>query len=234
VACDPRAASAQTSTPAVADDLSGGANPERFLFYSGFDLWNFGYAGYAGAQWAPGSLNRDGFVLSAFVSGGVVRFDTPATRYRTTILRASILPGWRFKRGNLEVKIFAGPDFEYDTFSPRQAYRLPHRSTIGARATVDLWWEPTAITMLSASASATTIANGYSARAASGWRVFDAGWVGPEIAMSADRFSEQYRVGAHFTGLRTGAFEWSLAAGYVQDSFRRTGIYGRISVLTRR
>ena len=234
LACEPASVSAQTSQPAAIDDLSGGATPERFLFFSGFDLWNFGYAGYAGAQWAPRSLNRDGFVLSAFVSDGIERFDTPTTRYRTAILRAAILPGWRFKRGNLEVKMFAGPDFERDDFSPAQIHRRPYRNSVGARAAVDLWWEPTASTMMSASASVTTIASGYSARAAGGWRVFNAGWIGPEIAMSADRFSEQYRVGAHLTGLRTGALEWSLAAGYVQDSFRRRGMYGRISVLTRR
>ena len=52
--------------------------------------------------------------------------------------------------------------------------------------------------------------------------------------MSSDRFSDQYRLGAHLTGLRTGAFEWSLAAGYVRDSFSRGGLYGRIGVLTRR
>lgn len=234
LACEPGAVSAQISMPSVADELSGGADPERFLFYSGFDLWNFGYSGYAGAQWAPGSLNSDGFVLSAFVSEGIERFDTPATRYRTSILRASILPGWRFKRGNLEVKVFAGPDFEYDAFSPTRAYRLPYRTSVGARAAVDLWWEPTAITMLAASASVTSIANGFSTRVAGGWRVFETGWIGPEIAISSDRFSEQYRVGAHLTGLRTAAFEWSLAAGYVQDSFRRGGMYGRISVLARR
>lgn len=234
LACKPATTSAQTPASSAPDDLIGGAAPERFLFYSGFDLWNFGYAGYAGAQWAPGSLNSDGFVLSAFVSDGIERFDTPTTRYRTAILRASILPGWRFKRGNLEVKVFAGPDFEYDAFAPTQAYRLPHRSSVGARAAVDLWWEPTATTMLSASASVTSIANGFSTRVAGGWRVLETGWIGPEIAMSSDRFSEQYRVGAHLTGLRTGAFEWSLAAGYVQDSFRRSGMYGRISVLTRR
>ena len=128
-ACKPGAASAQTPASSGPDDLVGGATPERFLFYSGFDLWNFGYAGYAGARWAPDSLNSDGFVLNAFISDGIERFDTPTTRYRTAIFRASILPGWRFKRGNLEVKMFAGPDFEYDVFSPMQAYRLPHRSS---------------------------------------------------------------------------------------------------------
>lgn len=234
LACNAGAASAQAPAASASDDLIGGATPERFLFYSGFDLWNFGYAGFAGAQWAPNSLDADGFVVSAFVSDGIERFDTPTTRYRTAILRASILAGWRFKRGNLEVKVFAGPDFEHDVFSPVQPHRLPYRNSIGARTVVDLWWEPTSLAMLSASASVTTIANGYSVRVASGWRVFDAGWIGPEIAISSDRFSEQYRIGAHFTGLRTGAFEWSLAAGYVQDSFHRSGTYARVSVLARR
>ncbi|MBN9002798.1 MAG: cellulose biosynthesis protein BcsS, partial [Rhizobiales bacterium] len=49
-ACKPGAASAQTPASSGPDDLVGGATPERFLFYSGFDLWNFGYAGYAGAR----------------------------------------------------------------------------------------------------------------------------------------------------------------------------------------
>lgn len=123
--------------------MSGGASPERFLFYSGFDLWNFGYAGYVGAQWAPRSLNSDGFVLSVFMSDGVELFDATTTRYRTSIFRAAILPGWRFKRGNLEVKIFAGPDFERDVYSPVMLRAQPYRNSIGARATVDLWWEPT-------------------------------------------------------------------------------------------
>jgi hypothetical protein len=214
--------------------LSGGASPERFLFYSGFDLWNFGYAGYVGAQWAPRSLNSDGFVLSVFMSDGVERFDAATTRYRTAIFRAAILPGWRFKRGNLELKIFAGPDFERDVFSPVTLHARPYRDSIGARATADLWWEPTPKAMLSVSASMTTIAGGYSTRAAAGWRMLDAFWIGPEIAMSADRFSTQYRIGAQLTGFRTAAFEWSLAAGYVQDSFQRNGIYGRIGMLARR
>jgi hypothetical protein len=52
--------------------------------------------------------------------------------------------------------------------------------------------------------------------------------------MSSDRFSTQYRIGAHLTGLKTSSLEWSLAVGYVQDSFQRDGAYVRIGVLTRR
>jgi hypothetical protein len=120
--CGTAAATAQTheasAPPAASDELSGGSKPEHFLFFGGFDIWHFGYAGYAGAQWAPKALNNDGFVLSVFMSDGVERYDSATARYRTTIFRAAILPGWRFKRGNLEVKVFAGADFERDDFSP--------------------------------------------------------------------------------------------------------------------
>lgn len=233
--CDPAFAQSQPSAIEPADELVGGATPERFLFFSGFDLHRFGYAGYAGLQWAPASLDDEGFVLlRVFLSNGIERFDTPGTRYRTTILRASVLPGWHFKRGKLDVKIFAGPDFERDDYAPLLAYRPPSLTSFGVRVAADLWWEPSADTMLSASASATTIAAGYSARLAGGWRMSDVGWVGPEIAMSADRFSEQYRIGGHVTGLNIAGLEWSFAAGYVQDSFQRRGVYGRIGILTRR
>ena len=67
----------------------------------------------------------------------------------------------------------------------------------------------------------------------SGVRVLDQFWIGPEISASRDDFSQQYRIGAHLTGFKLAVFEWSAAAGYVTDSFHRSGIYGRIGVLTR-
>jgi len=232
----PSTASAEPLPPAVVhrEQLSGGAAPERFLLFGGFDIWRFGFTGYAGLHWAPRSLDMDGFVLRVFASEGIELYDGSSIRYRTAIFRASVLPGWQFKRGKLEVRLFAGPDFERDEFSPRSLYQQPVLNSLGLRGAIDLWWEPSAATMLSASASATTIAAGYNARIAAGWRVFDAGWVGPELMVSADRFSQQYRAGLHLTGFRTSTLEWSFAAGIVQDNFHRTGSYGRISLVARR
>jgi hypothetical protein len=87
--------------------------------------------------------------------------------------------------------------------------------------------------MLTSALSASTNAASYSARAAAGWRMLDQVWAGPEISASSDALSRQARLGAHLTGLRLSALEWSVAAGYVRDSFHRGGIYGRIGVLTR-
>ena len=102
------------------------------------------------------------------------------------------------------------------------------------RTTVNLWFEPTPATMLAADASLTSIAAGYSVRAAYGWRLRDWFYLGPEAQTFACDGYSQWRFGAHLTGLKTGQWEWSAAAGWSDDSDRRTGPYLRVGVLTRR
>lgn len=223
------------SGPPLADPLVGGSKPERFLFFSGVDLWRNGQAGYDGMMLAPqGDLNKDGFLIRLFMSGDFERYDTPTQHFTTNIFRASVLPGWRVKRGNVEIKVFAGPALESHALNPDVPTDKLRGSNFGARIATELWWEPTPVMMVAAAASATTIGSGYSARAAAGWRLWDRFWIGPEIAASADEYSTQYRIGAHLTGFKTGPVEWSVGAGYLEDSFDRNGIYGRIGVLFRK
>src|SRR4051812_34986842 len=92
--------------PPLIDNLSGGSKPERLLFFSGVDLWRNGQAGYGGMVLAPqGDLNQDGFLIRLFMSDDFERYDTPTQRFSTNIFRASVMPGWRIKRGNVEIKI---------------------------------------------------------------------------------------------------------------------------------
>ncbi|MBN9147003.1 MAG: cellulose biosynthesis protein BcsS [Nitrobacter sp.] len=225
---------ATTGRP-LADPLVGGFKPERFLFFSGVDLWRNGQAGYAGMLLAPqGGLNNDGFLVRLFMSDDFERYDTPTQRFTTNIFRASVLPGWRVKRGNVEIKVFAGPALESHALKPDIPTDKLRGSHFGARIATELWWEPLPAMMVAAAASATTIGSEYSARAAAGWRFLDRFWVGPEVCASADEYSTQYRIGAHLTGFKTGPVEWSVGAGFVEDSFNRSGIYGRIGMLSRR
>ncbi|MHB8271575.1 cellulose biosynthesis protein BcsS [Bradyrhizobium sp.] len=215
------------------DGLSGGTKVERVLLYAGFDIWRFGRAGYGGFYWAPDGLNKDGFITRLFASGGAERYDAGSRRFNTNIIRAAPLAGWRFSQGTLELKVFAGPELENRALAPdipTAGFRGTH---IGARVATELWWEPMPELMLTSAFSASTNATSLSARAAAGWRVFDQFWAGPEISASADVFSQQYRVGAHLTGFRLDALEWSAAVGYITDSYHRSGVYGRIGVLTR-
>jgi hypothetical protein len=234
LACGSRAlAQALEPDTPPSDGLSGGTKIERVLLYAGFDIWRFGRAGYGGFYWAPAGLNNDGFITRLFVSGGAERYDAGSKRFNTNIIRAAPLVGWRLSQGTLELKVFAGPELENRVLTPdipAAEYRGTH---IGARFATELWWEPMPDIMLTSALSASTNATSHSARAAAGWRVLDQFWAGPEISASADVFSQQYRVGAHLTGFRFDALEWSAAVGYVTDSYHRSGVYGRIGVLTR-
>jgi Cellulose biosynthesis protein BcsS len=235
LACGADRAPAQALDPETPqpDGLSGGTKVERVLLYAGFDIWRYGRAGYGGFYWAPDGLNNDGFITRLFVSGGAERYDAGAKRFNTTIIRAAPLAGWRLGQGTLELKVFAGPELENRVLTPDFPTAEFRGTHIGARFAAELWWEPVPEMMLTSALSASTNATSHSARAAAGWRVLDQFWAGPEISASSDVFSQQVRIGAHLTGFKFEALEWSAAVGYVQDSFHRSGIYGRIGVLTR-
>jgi hypothetical protein len=235
MACGTDRALAQALEPDTppSDGLSGGTKVERVLLYAGFDIWRFGRAGYGGFYWAPDGLNKDGFITRLFVSGGAERYDAGSRRFNTNIIRAAPLAGWRLSQGTLELKVFAGPELENRVLTPDIPTAAYRGTQLGARVAAELWWEPMPEMMLTSAFSASTNAASHSARAAAGWRVLDQFWAGPEISASGDEFSQQVRIGAHLTGFKLAPFEWSVAAGYVTDSFGRNGVYGRIGMLTR-
>ncbi|WP_296511554.1 cellulose biosynthesis protein BcsS [Rhodopseudomonas sp.] len=226
---------AQTAAidPPPVDDLSGGTRPEQLLLFGGFDLWRNSLAGYGGLQWAASDLNSDGFIVRLLIADSAERYRTPTTTFTTNIFRASLLPGWRFKRGEFEIKLFAGLDLEHQKPMPDVVGARPRGMTPGLRVAAETWLEPVPEIMLATSFYVTTIGSGYGARGAAGWRLCDRFWIGPELSGSADEFSRQTKVGVHLTGLRIAELEWSVAAGYLNDSYHRSGLYARIGVLTR-
>jgi hypothetical protein len=214
-------------------NLSGGATPEKFLYFSGFDLWREGGSSYGDVQWAPGGLNNDGFTLKLLLAGGQYLYTAGTTNITGTNFLGAALPGWRIKRGNFEIKVFAGLDLQHHILSPIDPNNALRGTHAGLRVGTDLWWEPTRKLMVSSSLSGSTIGTNFGARAAIGWRLFDSFWVGPEIETSGDDIYRQYRAGAHITSLKYGRFEWAFGAGYVEDNDHRSGLYGRFSLLTR-
>lgn len=213
------------------DFLTGGM-PDRLLYFTGVEMQRWSLGAYAGMQWAPAQLDNDGFILRLLLSNSIERYATPIHRFDTQIGRAFVMPGYAFKRGDLSVQMLAGIDLDAELLVvDRRPTKL--RGRLGARFTTDLWWEPTRALLLQYSLSGTMIDNGISMRAAAGWRVFDRFWIGPEVLASSDDYSRQYRIGAHLTGFHTGTYEWSIAAGHVEDSLQRHGIYGRVGVVVR-
>lgn len=175
--------------------------------------------------------------MKALLAGGAYRYSSgtfgglPVTGIETA---GQLLPGWRFKTRKAEIKVFAGLDLENHRLIPDDPGSGLRGHDLGIRGAFDLWYEPAPRLMIAVSGSLSSIAAGYSARAALGWRAFDVFYVGPETQFFGCDGYDQIRVGAHVTGAKIGDTEWSFAAGWAQDSDHRHGGYARIGVLIRR
>jgi hypothetical protein len=210
--------------------------PARLLLFSSTDLWRHGAFVHGGVLWSPGWLDRDGFVLKLVFGGGAYRYRS-GTLGNTEVLgqqlSGAILPGMRASYGPVTVALFAGPELQDHRLQPNDPGAALQGSRFGLRFGFDVWYQPSEWVMASADGSISTIATSYSARLAAGYRLFNAVYVGPEVAAFTGGNYRQQRVGVHATGLRVGLTEWSAAMGWARDSDARSGIYGKLGVLTR-
>jgi hypothetical protein len=223
------------ATPALAS--SGSASEPRFLFFSGLDAWPSGAFAHVGLLWSPAGLYREGFTLKALGDVGTYRYRAgraDGTEVTGQQAVGALMPGWRFKWDRLELTAYGGVDVQQHRLFPADAGSRVRGLHVGARVGTDLWYEPLPELMVAANASLSSIGPSYWTRAATGWRLLDRFWLGPEAVALGDTQYLQYRIGLHATGLRTGNFEWSAGGGWVADSDRREGVYARLGLITRR
>jgi len=211
----------------------------RTILFSGRDLWRNGAFAYGGLVFAPGGLEDDGFLLKILLSGGLYRYDSQnlSARVIGAELLAQALPGWRIKRGKAEFKFFMGPEIQRYRLWPDDSANRLRGNLFGLRTAAEMWYEPTATTMIAIDVSLSSIATTNSARVAYGWHVFEEMlggiYVGPEIQYFGAGSYRHLRLGAHVTSLKTDDIEWSAAVGWASDSARRTGSYVRLNLMKR-
>ena len=224
----------------VADTRGSAAAPDlsTILYFSGTDLWRHGSFTYGGLLWSPGGLDREGFTLKLLLGGGNYRYTSGAlgdAEVTGRQLAAFVLPGWRFTRDKMMVTVFAGLDVQDHRHTPFDPGSDLRGTQAGIRGGFEFWYEPDAASMWAADFSVSSIGPGYSARVATGWRVLDSFYVGPEVGgFAAGDDYNQVRAGLHITGFKTQGVEWSAAFGWATDSDDRDSFYGRLGILTRR
>ena len=225
----------------VAGPRPATSNPEpgaRFLLFSTTDLWRQGGFAHGGLLWAPTGLDRDGPVLKLMFGGGIYHYISGAlgnVEVQGGELAGAILPGWRFVRDGFAVTVFLGYDFQQHRLTPDDPSAGLRGSYIGARTGFDLWYQPTATTMVAADASLSTVGPSYNVRLATGLRALrrllcwpgGAGLRRRRQLPPVPRRPSRHR-------LRTGDFEWSAGAGWATDTDDRSGAYGKLGVFTRR
>jgi len=182
-----------------------------------------------------GSTTTDSRSSCSF-NGGRYTYTSGAlggTNVDGTMLSGAVMPGWRFTGTNLTVSVFAGPvvqDYRLSPYDPGSRLRGLY---VGGQFATEVWYQPTVNTMAAVNGTLASIGPTGSVRAAVGYRVFDAMFVGPESQMLwCDNF-QQLEVGAHITALRFVALEWSAGGGWSMDSDRRTGPYLRLGFSAR-
>lgn len=211
---------------------------DAFLFFTGTDLWRHGSFSFGGMLWSPDGLDRGGFTFKMLIGAGSYQYRSGALDDATvtgTQFTGFALPGWRFVNGKTFVTVFAGLDLQRHNTTPYDPGSDLNGGHVGIRGAIEFWHEPTPATMIAADATVSSIGPSYAARAAFGWRIADAFYLGPEVGGFASRDTyRQFRAGLHVTGLRFAWVEWSAAAGWAIDSDDRDGFYARLGLHVRR
>jgi hypothetical protein len=210
------------------------------MLFSGRDIWRNGAFAHGGFIVAPSGLDEDGLLLKVMLSGGLYRYDAQDLGER--VLGAEwlthVLPGWRIKRGDVELKVFMGAEIQNHYLRPDDPANRLRGFLYGLRVAAEVWYEPSTETMIAADISLSSIATSNSARAAYGWRVLDemtgGVYIGPEIHYFGSSGYRHSRIGMHVTSMKTDDTEWSAAAGWAKDSAGRSSPYVRLGILKRR
>lgn len=226
------AATAMVLCAAAAQAGSDGPNSPSFLLFAGTDVWRDGAFVNGGVLWSPAGLATDGFTLKLLLNGGLYTYPSGGLHMdvQGTLVSAAALPGWRMTRDGLTVGLYAGPlvqDYRLTPYDP--ASRL-HGLYGGGQIAADVWYQPSPTTMIALDGSIASIGLIGSARGAFGWRITEPFFVGPETQALWCVDYQQLRVGAHVTGFRIDALEWSAAGGWAIESDRRAGPYLRLGV----
>jgi Cellulose biosynthesis protein BcsS len=205
----------------------------HLMLFSGRDVWRSGLYAYGGMVWAPTGFEDDGLLLKILLSGGLYQYF--AGNLDQNVIgaewAATFMPGWRFKRGPVEIKIFFGPEFARHRLWPDDSDNRLRGDTFGMRFAAELWSEPTPLTMIAADASLSSVGSSYSARLAVGYKVFQLFYLGPETQVyGADKY-DQLRFGVHITSMKTEDVEWSAALGWAFDTDRHASLYARLGLL---
>jgi hypothetical protein len=122
-----------------------------------------------------------------------------------------------------------------------QSHRLsaydPTNSVQGTRAGVEvnleIYANPSPNTLVAAYTSYSSAFNTYDIDLRPGVAVLKDIFVGPQIVFSGDDEYDEWRLGAHVTGIKIGPVETSIAAGYLNDSQQGGGAYGTLDLTTR-
>jgi Cellulose biosynthesis protein BcsS len=176
-------------------------------------------------------MDRSGFRMRGSGIVGVYSYypsDVLLGKVNGTLIGGAFLMGyeWVFKRAT--VAVFAGGEIVNTTISPNDPNNQAKGTSAGLKIATDFYVTPTDTTMVAGVMSYSTNFNSYYGRFKFGMAFANHIYVGPEIGALGDNFFQQWRIGAHVTGLRFGLAQFGGAIGFLNDRVRGGGVYGTL------
>jgi len=196
----------------------------RTVLFGSLDAGRSVFVSAGAKQSLTGPLDRPGF-LALETSGYGVNperfrqgpFSLPASRMTQ---ENALLAGFQWTR-DVYLAIFAGPEVSHQQLTVASRVYRWSQPRIGLRGQAELWWNASPDVAVMGSTTGSTARGSLWARAAAGYLVAGAAYLGPELTVyTAPRYLE-LRYGAHLTGYRLGILNLRLSGGVLQADDRR-------------
>jgi hypothetical protein len=189
------------------------------------------FASLSGTMAPAGTLSESGARIRIEANAGRYSYRSDAVGpVNATRMQGAALAGYSFVWSQATLSAYAGIDLQNDTQSPVDPNNAVNGNSAGAKFVVEGSTRPSDRTLLTGYASFSSNHDSYYARLQAGYRLTDRVYVGPEIGVLGDDFFNQWRIGAHVTGLAFGPVRVSASAGYLNDSKQGPGLYTGLDV----
>jgi hypothetical protein len=223
------------TAPARAEDESAAKPPPRTVLFGSLDLGSSGFLNAGFKRGLTGSLDESGPILMGIMgaggspeSGGSLA--AGGLRFRPT-LQANALLGYQWLLGPVTLAGLLGPEFDFERGSDGVGERS--RSRFGLRGHAELWAHPTPETLVTATAIAGSARGHVWVRASAGYAFWDKVFIGPEASLYRTSDYDEWRLGAHVTGLTWKDWTWRLSGGVMRND-ERSGGYFTLTAYIRR
>ena len=221
------AATVASATAALARDEDLFIRPidQHWVLFGSVDAGSSVFVSGGSKQALVGPLDRQGFLVMESTGIGLTRETVRLGDLRIPAQRlthqGAVLAGYQHMFGPLYVAAYLGPELQHEQIAYRGEFSRFSKPRLGVRGQLEIWWHPTADTLLTTVVVAGSTRESSYARASAGMRLFAQTFVGPEITVYSTPTYRETRYGLHVTGPKLGIVNLRLSGGVMTDDGRR-------------
>jgi hypothetical protein len=171
-------------------------------------------------------MEQSGIRLSAFGLTGRYRYQGDTEAFRGKFVSTDALVGWSHVFNTGAVTLAVGVNYQDHSVTPFDPANSVQGSKTGFKVQGDLWVNPTPKTLVFLLGSYSTAFDTYYAIGRFGYDFAGFGaFVGPEIGGQGNDRTDQFRLGAHASGISVGTAKLGVSGGWMRERGEGGGWY---------